>query len=245
MRGHSARLRAKRFRCPLLTPALLPTERSAPHTAASAPSNRCLGPTHLLLVPYLVVSWLVNDASKHGIKAAVMNRDWSVQKFLPKQPAVRRCPTTGEFLDNLVGVFSEVFSLSFSFLNYFFLFFLTGAGCEEGPLRAEGRCRQPARLWGVSCQKGSISASSIPHLCIFLLHFVAISDKGKSTTQTVAHIARKHLSAPSKSQDQPIGKTYPPPCDIPGNSASRGSQGEQQAQPRASAFNGTSLGALE
>lgn len=95
------------------------------------------------------------------------------------------------------------------FLNYFFLIFLMGAGCEEGPLSAKGRCQQPARLWGVSCQEGSISTSSIPHPSIFLLHFVSISDKGRSMTQTVARISCKHLPAPSKSQDQHTGKTWP------------------------------------
>lgn len=86
MFGRSARSRGKCLRCPLLallTPALLPAERSAPRAAASRPSNCCLDLTCLLLVPYLVVPWLVNDASKHGIKAAVMNGEWSVQEISP------------------------------------------------------------------------------------------------------------------------------------------------------------------
>lgn len=87
----------------------------------------------------------------------------------------------------------------------------------EGPLPAEGRCQPPARLWGVSCQKGSIAASSLPHLPIFLLHFVSVPDKGRSTPQTVTQSSCRQLPAPSESQDG-AGKAWSQLWDIPGSS---------------------------
>lgn len=62
--------------------------------------------------------------------------------------------------------------------------------------------------------------------------------------KTVTHISCKHPPAPSKSQDQHIGKTCPPLFGIPGNSA-KANKGRQQAQACVSPFNRTLLSILE
>lgn len=95
MYGCWACSRGKRLRCPmlsLLTPAPLPAGSSAPHAAASRPSNCCLDPTRLLLLPYLLQSWRVCAASKHGIKAAVVNGDRSIQGISPSAACSQMMP---------------------------------------------------------------------------------------------------------------------------------------------------------
>ena len=58
---------------------------------------------------------------------------------------------------------------------------------------------------------------------------MSVSDKGRSTPQTVTRISCEHLPAPSKSPDQHTGKTWPLLRDAPSDSA-KANKGRQQAQ---------------
>lgn len=97
-----------------------------------------------------------------------------------------------------------------SFLNllklFFFLIVFNLCLQWAGPLKAEA---QPAANlpWGVSCQEGSISACSSPHLSICLLLFVSFFDESRSAKHSHSHL----LQTSSSSIQKPRGAIWESP----------------------------------